>query len=76
MPVHADGTPHAMTARAQRFAERSSRRFAIPVRLADERYTTQAAQRSWRARARRAARERDEVAAQLILQGWFDDGGG
>ena len=45
IPVHADGTAHAMTARARRFARRARRRVsAVPVEHADERYTTQLAQ--------------------------------
>jgi putative Holliday junction resolvase len=75
VPVHADGTPHAMTARAQRFAGTLARRFRIPVRTADERYTTQAAQAQVAGTGRRGRAARDQVAAQLILQGWLDDGG-
>ena len=75
LPVHADGTPHAMTARATAFAQRLRTTFAIPVENADERHTTQAAQAEVvEARGGRAAREsRDAVAAKLILQGWLDE---
>jgi putative Holliday junction resolvase len=75
VPVHADGTPHAMTVRARRFAGVLRQRFALPVRLADERYTTQAAQSAVTGMGRAGRAHRDEAAAQLILQGWFDDGG-
>jgi putative Holliday junction resolvase len=76
IPVHADGAPHAMTARAQRFARQLEGRFRLPVERADERHTTQIAQSLLDAsgsggRAGRAGR--DQVAAQLILQGWFDE---
>ena len=75
-PVHADGTAHATTARAERFARQLEGRFALPVVYADERYTTCAAdvalaEAGLRGTARRAAR--DAAAAQLILQAWFDD---
>ncbi len=76
MPVHADGAPHAMTGRAQRFARQLQGRFGLPVELADERWTTQIAQQALAgagAGGRRARAVRDQVAAQLILQGWFDD---
>jgi putative Holliday junction resolvase len=43
LPTHADGTPHAMTARAQEFARRLEARFGLAVELVDERYTTEAA---------------------------------
>jgi len=74
-PVHADGAEHAMTARAERFARQLEGRFALPVVLADERFTTRVAEAALgdagiTGRKRRAAR--DEVAAQLILQAYFD----
>src|SRR5678815_1773858 len=69
LPVHADGTPHAMTARAKAFARALEARFALPVALVDERFTTQAA-RSALASAglggRTARVARDEAAAQII----------
>lgn len=75
-PVHADGTPHAMTAASDRFAGELARRFGLPVARADERYSTRAATAALAgvAHTRREARKeaRDAVAAQLILQTWFD----
>jgi putative holliday junction resolvase len=77
-PVHADGTAHAMTASSEKFARQLEGRFAIPVARADERYSTRGAVAALaevagtRANARKAAR--DAVAAQLILQAWFDRG--
>ena len=76
LPVHADGTEHDMTARARRFARQLEGRFALPVAQVDERWTSEAADDLLAAQGRhgRAARaERDQVAAQIILQGWFDD---
>lgn len=74
IPVHADGTPHAMTRRATAFAGDLAVRIAVPVEHADERHTTALAQ--GRLDAERAGRggraTRDAVAAQLILQGWLD----
>jgi putative Holliday junction resolvase len=78
IPVHADGAAHAMTARAQQFAQALSGRFQLPVKLADERWTTQLAQAALDdagAGGRKGRKVRDQVAAQLILQGWFDDRG-
>ncbi len=74
-PVHADGAEHALTARAERFARQLEGRFGLPVAHVDERFTSVAAEDAlaaagFRAGARKAAR--DEVAAQLILQSWFD----
>jgi putative holliday junction resolvase len=76
LPVHADGTAHAMTSRARGFARELEARFALPVALVDERWTSEAAEQALRAaggsgRAVRA--QRDEAAAQIILQAWFDE---
>ena len=75
-PVHADGTPHKMTALAERFARQLEGRFGLPVTRVDERYTSVGADAALAAAGvlggdRKAAR--DAVAAQLILQSWFDD---
>jgi len=75
-PVHADGTPHRMTAASDKFARELARHFALPVVRADERYSTREATAALaevagtRRETRKAAR--DAVAAQLILQAWFD----
>lgn len=74
IPVHADGTPHVMTRRAQAFANDLAARVTVPVEHADERHTTALAQQHLdAAKAGRAGRDaRDAVAAQFILQGWLD----
>ncbi|HET8876540.1 MAG TPA: Holliday junction resolvase RuvX [Casimicrobiaceae bacterium] len=75
LPVHADATPHAMTARAREFALELADRFALPVALEDERHTSEIARDALAAAGRggRAHRPlRDRVAAQIILQAWFD----
>jgi putative Holliday junction resolvase len=76
LPVHADGTEHAMTAGARRFAGELERRHALPVVLVDERWTSEIARRQLAASGHggRAARGlRDRVAAQMILQAWLDE---
>jgi putative Holliday junction resolvase len=75
-PLDGDGSEHDMTARAERFARQLEARFGLPVARVDERFTTRAAatvlnEAGVRGRARDAAL--DEVAAQLILQSWFDE---
>ena len=75
LPTHADGTPHEMTQRCQRFAERLERRFQRPVALTDERLTSLDAEARLRETGRNAKSAKpllDAVAAQLILQTWFD----
>lgn len=43
-PLHPDGTPHHVTALAEKFARRLEGRFGLPVSLVDERYSSVAAQ--------------------------------
>ena len=75
LPLHADGAPHATTARARRFARDLEARFGLPVAMVDERYTTQVAARTAGVAGHgRAGRgRRDEAAAQIILQAWLDE---
>ncbi len=79
IPYNLDGSPHALTRAAERFARRLAARYRLPVHRVDERLSTTAARgliRDARASgrlARRARRgERDRVAAQVILQAWLE----
>lgn len=75
LPTHADGTAHAITARALRFARQLERRFGLPVACCDERFTTRAASQALRGagtRGRKRKAARDQIAAQLILQAYLD----
>ncbi|MGV0974330.1 MAG: Holliday junction resolvase RuvX [Azonexus sp.] len=75
LPTHADGTAHEMTRLAQKFAERLKRRFNLPVAFADERLTSLDAVARLREtghNSRTAKPLLDAVAAQLILQTWFE----
>ena len=79
LPTHADGTPHEMTRLATTFGERLVRRFNLPVSYADERLTSLDAEARLREVARQSGRNSktakpllDAVAAQLILQTWFE----
>jgi putative Holliday junction resolvase len=76
LPVHADGSEHELTERARRFARQLEGRFRRPVAFVDERYTSEeaTAMQAQRGRGGRQHRpERDAIAAQIILQAWFDD---
>lgn len=75
LPTHADGTPHDMTRLAQKFGERLQRRFKLPVGFADERLTSLDAEARLRETGRNSKSAKpllDAVAAQLILQTWFE----
>jgi putative Holliday junction resolvase len=59
---HPDGTPHELTARCERFARQLEGRFRLPVARVDERYSSAV-----------TAGGRDDEAAAVILQQWFDE---
>jgi len=75
VPLHADGTPHDMTARARRFGRQLASRYRLPVIEVDERYTSELARSALREAGRGGRGDRalrDAVAAQLILQAHLD----
>jgi putative Holliday junction resolvase len=74
-PLSLDGDEHAMTARCERFANQLRGRFGLSVDYADERLSSVAAQERLRSaghNSRKASKHLDAVAAQLILQDYFD----
>lgn len=75
LPTHADGSEHEMTRVARNFARALESRFGLPVFLVDERHTSSAAESELHARGIHGRKNKaltDAVAAQLILQGFFD----
>ena len=75
LPTHADGTAHEMTRLATKFGERLQRRFKLPIGFADERLTSVDAESRLRETGRNSKSAKpllDAVAAQLILQTWFE----
>ncbi|MFC5302216.1 Holliday junction resolvase RuvX [Azospira restricta] len=75
LPGTVDGAPHALAARCTRFANQLHGRFGLPVAFADERLTSVEAETRLRESghdAKRAKAHLDAVAAQLILQTYFD----
>ena len=76
LPLHADGAPHAMTVATRAFGAKLAQRFSLPVAFEDERHTSEVARDTLRAAGRGSRRDRplrDRVAAQIILQAWFDE---
>ena len=74
-PAHEDGTPHAMTARCERFARQLSARFRLPSSFVDERYTSIDAEAALRAQGVRTTNHRgqsDSLAAAFILERYFE----
>ena len=75
LPLALDGTPHAMTARCTRFANQLRGRFGLPVDYAEERLTSVEAEERLREsghNAKSAKEHLDAMAAQIILQGYFE----
>lgn len=78
MPAHLDGDetrPHTMAARCRRFANQLHGRFGLQVDFADERLTSLDAEARLRETghdAKSAKAHVDAVAAQLILQTYFE----
>jgi putative pre-16S rRNA nuclease len=76
LPTHPDGAEHELTRAARRFAGRLKAHFGIETVLEDERYTSASADESLRGsgvHGRRRRRALDSVAAQQILQAFFDE---
>ena len=75
LPLNVDGSEHDMSRLSKKFARRLNGRFNLPVLLVDERYSSVAAseilsERGIKGRAQKALL--DQVAAQTILQSYFD----
>lgn len=76
LPSNDDGTPHEMTRLCRRFANRLKGRFNLPVILVDERYTSASASTQLTEMGVRGIKQKvmiDQVAAQHILQAYFDE---
>jgi putative Holliday junction resolvase len=76
LPLSLDGEEHELTRRARRFARQVEGRFALPVAFADERLSSADAAARLRDAGRGGRRNKDlvhPVAAQIILQAYFDD---
>tara|TARA_B100000686_G_scaffold351686_1_gene451151 strand:+ start:3199 stop:3663 length:465 start_codon:yes stop_codon:yes gene_type:complete len=75
LPTHADGADHKLTHLSKRFARRLEGRFGIGVKLVDERYTSITASMGLREAEINWKKQKfiiDQVAAQQILQSYFD----
>jgi putative pre-16S rRNA nuclease len=81
-PYNADGSDGALTQAARRFAAELGRRFALPVHLVDERFSSLEATAALKARRASGARRRrvgrqdiDSAAAAVILGRWLSGEG-
>lgn len=77
LPLTLEGEDQEMTQRARRFGNQLKGRYNLPVEMVDERLTSYEAeqlleQRSHNGAGRSDPEAIDQIAAQLILQSWFD----
>lgn len=75
LPLSVDGEEHALTLLSRKFARRLDGRFGLPVAMVDERYTSVAASQSLYDAGIAGRKQKpmlDQVAAQQILQSYFD----
>ena len=75
LPLSVDGNEHELTLLSKKFARRLDGRFGLPVAMMDERYTSAQASQSLAeigVSGRRQKPMLDQVAAQYILQSYFD----
>lgn len=78
LPARLDGSEGPEAAEARKLAALLSRTLGVPAVLADERFTSAAANRAMAAADVDSRRRRplvDKVAAALMLQGWLDAAG-
>lgn len=80
LPYNVDGSESRMSGTARGFADELAHRYALPVRLIDERYSSLEAETRLRSertlglRKRRVAKaDVDAAAACVILERWFVD---
>ncbi len=75
LPMHMDGEPHMLTQLAKKFAQRLEGRFNLPVVMIDERLSSAEAAQSLAESGIKGIKQKamlDAVAAQTILQSYFD----
>ena len=75
LPLSMDGEEHALTLLSKKFARRLDGRFGLPVVMVDERLTSVEAEQTLKTMGVTARKQKpvlDQVAAQHILQSYFD----
>jgi putative Holliday junction resolvase len=72
LPTSVEGKAHAMTRQAEDFARRLERRFKLRVTRVDERFSSVEAESRLRG-TRPKKTHIDSVAAQLLLEQYFDE---
>ena len=72
LPLDAEGRETQMSARTRKFGQRLKDRYNLPVYWVNEYLTSDRAQRELSAQPGKTNRKRDQVAARLILETFFE----
>lgn len=75
LPMHLDGNAHELTHFCKKFAQRLEGRFNLPVTMIDERLSSAEAKQRLQDAGVSASQQKsklDAVAAEIILQSYFD----
>jgi putative Holliday junction resolvase len=75
MPAHEDARAHALEPAVRKFAQRLQGRFQVQVEFSNEQLSSSEAQQALKAQGVQGKRQKvwlDRVAAQVILQSFFD----
>jgi putative holliday junction resolvase len=75
LPLNMNGTEGDAARRARAFGDRLAAAAGLPVLFVDERLTSEAAREAARSASggRRVSKPVDDLAAAILLQGWFDE---
>ena len=76
LPAHGDGAEHEMAAACRRFARRLEGRFKLDAILVDEQFTSASASSALHESGVRGRKQKpllDQIAAQQILQSYFNE---
>jgi putative holliday junction resolvase len=75
LPLNMNGTEGESARLARAFGDRLAAATGLPVIFVDERLTTEAAREAARnaSGGRRVSKPVDDLAAAILLQGWFDE---
>jgi putative Holliday junction resolvase len=76
VPLAADGAATEMSEASRQFGQRLAHRYNLPIHYIDERLTSRAATEELLAEGatvKRQEQQRDQIAARLILQTFFND---
>ena len=77
LPLHMDGTEQPFTDEARNFANELGERYGCRIELMDERLTSYEAEQLLKSQdshkqSRQTPQDVDKIAAQLILESWFN----